>query len=717
MLLCSGRCIRGRWSKLLLGILLLACVQVAWLDAQTPASLALKYRASPKAASRQALVRFASQHPTDVNGALALLALGVTAAERGENAEAVRHLEAAEKRLPQLADTIAFYLGMAYSGLDQLEAARKRLAAVVAAAPASPLAGRAALALAEVHLASSAPREAVEVLKAQYSKIPQPEGDLTLASACEATGELAAAATYGQKVYYGFPASKEAAQARQILERVREKLGEDYPPPLPGAMLARAQKWLDAREFGRARAEYQALASELGGEARELAQVRAGATARVGGGAESASSYLKALSLSSPEADAERLYYLVECARGLEDLPAMSDYLERLHLLYPSSEWRLSALVSAGNYYLLRNEPASYVPLFRACYESFPDAPRADYCYWKVTWNAYLERRAEAGELLRDHLKRFPQSEKRTAALYFLGRLQEEAGAQPEARALYREILERFPNSYYVRLASERLGGAEVAKTASLDFFPGAAELPRIARARLLSSAGLSGLADAELRLAARTGGRAHVLALELARQASLRNAPDESVRYIKSLLPNYLGVALDAAPLEFWRLAFPLPYRQYLQGYAKIHRLDPYLLAGLIRQESEFNPRAVSVANARGLMQLLPVTGRDVGRSLKAGNVSAASLFRADLNIRLGTYYFRSMVDACQGSEEAALASYNAGKRRVDDWMTWASYREPAEFVETIPITETRNYVQAVLRNAWMYRRIYAASPKGSAR
>ena len=119
--------------------------------------------------------------------------------------------------------------------------------------------------------------------------------------------------------------------------------------------------------------------------------------------------------------------------------------------------------------------------------------------------------------------------------------------------------------------------------------------------------------------------------------------------------------------------------------------------------------------------MQVLPVTGRELGRSLKAGNVSAASLFNAALNIRLGTYYFRSMVDACQGSEEAALASYNAGKQRVDDWMTWASYREPAEFVETIPITETRNYVQAVLRNAWMYRRIYAVGPnsppkKGSA-
>ncbi len=696
-------------SRLSLGLLVLVCGWVTWLGAQTPASLARPYRASPTPARREALVRFASAHPADSSGALARLALGVTAVERGENADAARDLEAAGKRLPQLADHIAFYLGMAYSGLGQFEAARMRLDAVLTAVPASPLAGKAALALAEAHLASSAPQQAVAVLKAEYSRLPQPEGDLALASACEAAGELAVAASYGQRVYYGFPASKEAAQAWQILDRLREKLGVDYPPPLPGAMLARAQKWLDARDYGRARAEYQALAFELGGEARELAQVRAGAASRLGGDTGASYSYLEALSLNSPEADAERLFYLVQCARSLEDPQAMNDFVERLNLLYPASEWRLGALIWAGNYYMLKNEPDSSVPLFRACYEAFPDSPRAEYCHWKVTWSAYLARRPEAAEMLRDHLNRFPQSEKRTAALYFLGRLEEAAGEQAEARASYREIIEGFPNSYYVRLAEERLGGRAAAKAPALDFSPTAAGRPRIARARLLASAGLSQLAEGELRFAAKRDGNPHVLALELARQASLRNAPDEAVRYIKSVFPDYLSTAVDAAPLEFWRLAFPLPYRQALQRYAKAHNLDLYLLAGLIRQESEFNPRAVSPAGARGLMQILPTTGRQLGRTLKAGNIRAASLFNADLNIRLGAYYFRSLIDGWQGSEEAALASYNSGKQRVDDWMTWASYREPAEFVESIPFTETRTYVQAVLRNAWMYRRIYA--------
>ena len=97
----------------------------------------------------------------------------------------------------------------------------------------------------------------------------------------------------------------------------------------------------------------------------------------------------------------------------------------------------------------------------------------------------------------------------------------------------------------------------------------------------------------------------------------------------------------------------------------------------------------------------------RERGRFLRGFRTS--SLFVPDVNVRLGSFYFRTLVDGFQGSVEAALAAYNGGRQRVQEWLTWASYREPAEFVETIPITETRTYVQAVLRNAWMYRRLYA--------
>jgi soluble lytic murein transglycosylase len=88
--------------------------------------------------------------------------------------------------------------------------------------------------------------------------------------------------------------------------------------------------------------------------------------------------------------------------------------------------------------------------------------------------------------------------------------------------------------------------------------------------------------------------------------------------------------------------------------------------------------------------------------------NFTNRSLFQPAINLKIGTTVLRSMLDQNSGSLEQTLASYNAGPNRLAEWLTWRTYREPAEFVESIPFTETREYVQAVLRNADIYRRLY---------
>jgi soluble lytic murein transglycosylase len=129
-------------------------------------------------------------------------------------------------------------------------------------------------------------------------------------------------------------------------------------------------------------------------------------------------------------------------------------------------------------------------------------------------------------------------------------------------------------------------------------------------------------------------------------------------------------------------------------------------LVAGLIRQESAFEPEARSVSNAIGVMQLLPTTARDLAKQAKV-RYSRARLTDPDYNIRLGTFYLSSLQKQF-GSVEAALAAYNAGENRVSAWTAGQNYREQAEFVDSIPFTETRQYVQIVTRNADIYRRLY---------
>jgi soluble lytic murein transglycosylase len=179
------------------------------------------------------------------------------------------------------------------------------------------------------------------------------------------------------------------------------------------------------------------------------------------------------------------------------------------------------------------------------------------------------------------------------------------------------------------------------------------------------------------------------------------------AIETLKRAVPNYFAVDVPVLPRAYWEALFPKPYWPDLKKHASANALDPYLVASLIRQESEFNPNAVSHANAVGLMQLLPKVGKGVAKQEKLRHYNSTQLFTPAVNLQLGTRYFREMVDKF-GAFEYALAAYNAGSDRVQDWLSQGKYRDPQEFVESIPFTETREYVQAILRNASVYRKLY---------
>ena len=213
----------------------------------------------------------------------------------------------------------------------------------------------------------------------------------------------------------------------------------------------------------------------------------------------------------------------------------------------------------------------------------------------------------------------------------------------------------------------------------------------RLKRAQDLEAAELPEWAELELQWAAQNETNSYPAALALAETASRRGAYDVSIRYIKRFAPGYLTIPMEAAPDRFWKLAFPLPYRTALVSNSRTRGLDPYIVAALIRQESEFDPKAISSAKAYGLTQVLPSVGRQFSRKVGITRFSPSMLFQPEINLKLGTYYLKSLLDEQNGSWEQTLASYNAGKRRADDWATWASFWEPSEYIETIPFTETR--------------------------
>ncbi len=712
---------------------MLALLLTAAAFAQPPESLGRAYRESPTPARRKALEKFAASHK-DANGALAHFTLGEVSFEQKRFPDAILHLEAAQSRLPKLADYTAYYLAAAHSETADYSAAAREAAIVRSVPLRSPFATKSIVLQARALAASGSAQEAVRMLRERYADLPQPDADLAMAIAYEAARDLPHAAQYYQRVYYEYPTGDPATRAAAALITLRDGMGAAYPAPAAQAMVERGHKLLAQREYARAQSEFQALVPQLSGPERDRARVGIGAAEYLSGDVAAAYSHLRSLEVSNPEANAEanaeRLYYLAECARKLNDEDQMMEAVKKLGK-HRESLWRYKALVAAANRFLVINQPDKYTPLYKAVYESFPDQPLAASSHWRVAWAAYIRRRHDARELLREHLERYSVHPSASAALYFLGRLAEADADYPAARAFYTRLAAQFPNYYYGILARERMAQPKIVavgpseKTAqflrSIAFPPRQPAVPsepdaetalRIARARLLESAGLPDLAQAELRFGARNGGQPYLLAMELARAA---NTPHERLHNIKSAAPDYLSMSLEDAPPAFWQLLFPLPYEKDLVRSAKQQNLDPYMVAALIRQESEFDPQALSAKNAYGLTQVEPATGRALARRAGIKRFSNRSLFQPAINLKLGAYYLRALLDQWGGQWEQTLASYNAGKSRVNDWITWNQYQEPAEFVESIPFTETREYVEAVLRNATVYRQLYAGKAPAS--
>jgi soluble lytic murein transglycosylase len=179
------------------------------------------------------------------------------------------------------------------------------------------------------------------------------------------------------------------------------------------------------------------------------------------------------------------------------------------------------------------------------------------------------------------------------------------------------------------------------------------------------------------------------------------------AMKALKRALPYATSAPINSIPVAYWRILFPEPWWDTVKVESAKNGLDPYLVASLIRQESEFNPSVISYANAYGLMQIEPSVGRSLAKQEGISNFQTFQLLNPEMNIRLGTRYLKQLIDHFGGVQEYALAAYNAGDSRVVDWQSAGPYHGIDEFVESIPFTQTRDYVQAILRNEEIYRAI----------
>ncbi len=644
------------------------------------------------------------------------------------------HLLTAGGQPPKLRDYVAYYLANAELLTNNGDSAARDLGKYMSnPVPGSPLAGRLSLLYAkslmgQVPSTPAIAAKARQILQTDYALLPQPDGEFTLAQAFEATGFPRQAVLSYQRVYYSYPAADLAERARQACERLRSSLGAEYPEAPARQQLDRGKAWLNAKQYPKARQEFAYLADTLTGTDREEAQSGVGAALFLAGDAAGSMNYLAPLHPEGAEAAAERLYYLTEDYRKLNDDSAMLDAVHQLNESYSVSPWRLKALITAGNRYLLTQDRTQYVPLYQAAANSFPGDSSAAVCQWHVSWAAWLDHNPRRVQVLREQVEKFPGDTHVSDALFFLGRAAEEESNFAAARAYYEGLDKLYPHYYYSGLARTQLetpklsavkadpavsawlsqsvnAAHSIAAPADMSAPPNESTRQRIERGRLLIAAGMTTQAVEELEFGTKQNTeQPTILAMELSRAMP---SPYLSVKVMKKFSGDYLSLPFDKAPRAFWELLFPLPYEETLTQSSTQSDLDPYAVAGLIRQESEFNPTAKS-PYAYGLMQVAPATGKELARKAGVKVASASMLFNPDLNIKLGTQYLRAQLNHWDGDWIKTLAAYNAGPTRAWRWIQQYGYKDPAEFIENIPFNETRDYVQAVLRNGQVYKELY---------
>jgi soluble lytic murein transglycosylase len=698
--------------------------------------MAKQLLADRSAAAYAGVERYAKTHAKDESGALANLVLGQAHLLDKQYKEAIPSLSQASIHIGELGDYADYLLATASQGIGDNAKTAEVLKNFDARHPNSLLTRDAALARSYALIGNGDPSQAASVLEAVRQPI-RSDVELALGRAYAAQGDNAKAASIFQHLYSEMPLSADASAANAEIQALNAK---GFVAALSYQQRrTRADLLMKGRHYSDAAQEYdgllQSIRSDLNqaNEQRVLQIKYAGALFRSGHKNE-LKPVLESIPQADDEADAERLYYLHEIARNNDDGDQERKLIADLTQRHPTSPWLQEALLSASNMYLLRKDNEHAIEYYSDQYKLFPEGRYSPYSHWKAAWLSLRSgKNDDAKRLFEEQIQKYPGGAEIPAALYWRARLAEEENDWNKAGVYYVTLLQRYTNFYYAYLARPRfkfkfdtstqdpaLEKVLQAPEPKLNFTTPQDSL-RYQRSQVLANGALFDFAIRELQAAADEEPKPDVWPeIEIAHIYLDMDRNDRALQTLKRAVPGYFAMDIPELPKSYWRILFPRPYWSDLTRCASTNGLDPYLVASLIRQESEFNPEAVSRADAYGLMQLLPKVGKGLAKELRIRHFSTDDLTKPTLNLQLGTRYFKEMVDEFGGQVEYALAAYNAGTDRVRDWKSNGSYRDIAEFVESIPFTETREYVQAIMRNANIYRALYGtedAAPVKSVR
>ncbi len=655
--------------------------------------------------------------------------LGKWASEIG-SPEADALLSSAEVQLPELKEYALFFKANGTAKSGRSEEAISLYDRIGRQFPDSVLIGPAAYLKADTRFRSGDCPKALADLEEFVGGFPaNPYVDQALLQGADCAVRMKdykRAAGSLQRIYYYYAAGPRAAEAGQKLEALRTE-GVVIPAPAPEARSERGRALVESARYPEAAAEWRALLAEKGPAERNGVRLELGETlVLMKRYDEAKTEYLSVVREDpAPEDLTSAVFWLGRIAlrKGDEDgfLKAEQDLASR----HPTGAERAKLLFWIGDYYESRQQIPRALEFYRRLITEIPMDPSAEEAVWRLGWLAYREGRwAEAIKILEGHVARRPNSPLAGQFGYWIGRSAERAGLPEKAASAFRGVCSRFPRSYYCRQADSRLARLKLPPTARDPDLRGRAASENGDRLPNGPSPALVGdrhyaIARELLRLDLKSEARRELGALS-DRYASDRgnilelvglfySAGDypRGLRLIRTHFQDFIEKGGDGLPNRFWEGAYPryvvdlLPKKEDTAG-----SVDPYLVAAVIREESAFDPNAVSRAGAMGLMQLLPSTANWVAARMGLTSYRPEMITDHDTNLRLGAWYLAHLIERFNGNFVFAIAAYNAGPEAVGRWAN-ESASNMDEFIESVPFSETRFYTKRVLRSYHEYLRI----------
>jgi len=656
----------------------------------------------------------------------------------------------AQAEYPELADFAVFLLADYRFANSRYSEAAALYGQVNERFPRSSLAARAAFRRAQSLFESYAYPQAAEAYDRFLKDNPRsefaPTAGLGLGRALTAEADLSRAVRAYQDVWVKYPGSPNDQDVEQALNMLKAG-GVEIPELTSSELYERGRNLFRAIQYDKAVETFtKFLDKEPNSPDRPDALYRVGVSLYYLGKRSEAAVILEKMIREYPsdERTAEALYWLGRSYSKLGDWDRGVNAFQKLLEGFPESEWCDDALFLIGNIFRESGDMRKALQFYDRLVREYSDSKFADSAiWWKAWWHYTSGDFTKAEQVLQDLVNRYPRSFLVNQARYWQGRAAEKRNNIAQAAIYYDHVLKKGPYTYYGYRAAERkavLGtdafmqpddamvtAAAYGETPRPDdaMFPfdddegppvwteemGQTLAAEPAFRKILELMHLDMKKEAATELWSLKDGmpRKRIALIGLSKVFYELGDYYHSIIIVLRKYEHYLEGPTPGVSDDLWQLAYPKGYWESIIAYSKKYKQDPYFIAAIIKEESQFRTDALSSAGARGLMQVMPATGEQAAKLNRISGFDREKLFDSDMAINIGTWYVSQLMKRFKKDPLLVAAAYNAGPEAVQGWIKKNGYRgERDQFVEQIPYTETRGYVKKVMRNYAEYKRIY---------